>query len=126
MGKKVLSIDDSKMVHMVVTRALKPLDITVLAALNGQEGIDKARADKPDLIILDITMPIMDGLETLAKLKESPDTCTIPVLMLSADGGKDSVSKALEMGAAHFITKPFTGEALVAALTPHLHLAAAP
>jgi len=77
MAKKVLSIDDSKMVHMVVNRTLQPLNITVVTALNGQDGLDKARTEKPDVIILDITMPVMDGLETLAKLKEFPETSSI-------------------------------------------------
>ena len=125
MAKKVLSIDDSKMVHMVVNRTLQPLNITVVTALNGQDGLDKARTEKPDVIILDITMPVMDGLETLAKLKESPETSSIPVLMLSADGGRDSIDKALKMGAVQFVTKPFTGDTLVAALTPHLNQAVA-
>jgi two-component system, cell cycle response regulator len=110
---------------MVVSRALKSLDITVVSALNGQEGLEKARIEKPDLIILDITMPVMDGLETLAKLKEAEDTRGIPVLMLSADGGKESIEKARQMGAVHFVTKPFTGEVLIAALAPHLQVPAA-
>lgn len=116
MSKKVLSIDDSKMVHMIVTRALKPLDITVSSAVNGQEGIQKAEAEKPDLILLDVTMPVMDGIETLVKLKENPSTREIPVVMLSADGGKESIDRATQLGALRFISKPFTTDGLVGAL----------
>ena len=69
MSKKILSIDDSRMVHMVVTRTLKPLDVDVITAVNGQDGIEKAEHDQPDLILLDATMPVMDGIEALEILK---------------------------------------------------------
>ena len=120
MPKKVLSIDYSRMVHMVVTKTLKPLDVDVITAVNGQEGIEKAEAEKPDLIILDATMPVMDGLEALAALKASPTTKDIPVVMLSADSGKDNIEKARQLGALDFITKPFTGDALIAGLSQYI------
>jgi CheY-like chemotaxis protein len=122
MPKKILSIDDSKMVHMVVTRTLKPLDVEVITAVNGQEGIEKAEKEKPDLILLDATMPVMDGIEALAALKANPATKDIPVLMLSADSGKDNVERAMQLGALKFITKPFTGDALVASLSEFIDL----
>lgn len=122
MPKKILSIDDSRMVHMVVTKTLKPLDVEVLTAVNGQEGIEKAEKEKPDLILLDATMPVMDGIEALAALKANPATKDIPVLMLSADSGKDNVERATQLGALKFITKPFTGDALVATLSEYIDL----
>jgi CheY-like chemotaxis protein len=113
MAKKVLSIDDSRMVHMVVTRALKPLGIDVLTAVNGQEGYDKAVAEKPDFILMDATMPVLSGIEALEKLKSDPATKDIPVMMLSADAGKDNIDRAIQLGALKFITKPFTPEGLI-------------
>lgn len=119
---KILSIDDSRMVHMVVTKTLKPLDVEVLTAINGQEGIEKAEKEKPDLILLDATMPVMDGLEALGVLKANPATKNIPVVMLSADAGKDNIEQARQLGAVSFIPKPFTGDALVAGLQSFLPL----
>ena len=122
MPKRILSIDDSKMVHMVVTKTLKPLNVEVITAINGQEGIEKAEKEKPDLILLDATMPVMDGIEALAALKANPATKDIPVVMLSADSGKDNVERATQLGALRFISKPFTGDALVAGLSQYIDL----
>src|SRR5262245_24877520 len=122
MPKRILSIDDSRMVHMVVTKTLKPLDVEVITAVNGQEGIEKAEKEKPDLILLDATMPMMDGIEALAALKANPATKAIPVVMLSSDSGKDHVERARQLGALTSIPKPFTGDGLVAGLSPYLDL----
>jgi CheY-like chemotaxis protein len=120
MPKKILSIDDSRMVHMVVTKTLKPLDVEVVTAVNGQDGIEKAERDKPDLILLDATMPVMDGIEALAVLKANPATRDIPVVMLSAESAKDNADQARQLGAINCIAKPFTGDALVAGLSPYI------
>lgn len=122
MSKKILSIDDSKMVHMVVNKTLKPLGIEVITASNGEEGVARAQADKPDLILLDVTMPVMDGITALGKLKEGADTKHIPVIMLSADSCQESRDKATELGALKFIRKPFTAEALLGGLKDVLNL----
>lgn len=124
MPAKILSVDDSRMVHMVVTRALKPVGIDVVTAVNGQEGYDKAVSEKPDLIILDATMPVLNGIEALEKLKQDDATKNIPVIMLSADAGKDNIDRALQLGALKFITKPFTAEGLIESLSPYLDLPA--
>ena len=122
MSKKILAIDDSRMVHMVVTKTLKPLDVEVITAISGQEGIEKAETERPDLILLDATMPVMDGIEALAALKANALTRDIPVVMLSADSGQDYVERARQLGALRFITKPFTGDALVASLSKYIDL----
>ena len=113
---KILSVDDSKMVHMVIARALKNYDVTHLTAMNGEEGIAVAQKEKPDLILMDITMPVMTGLEALAKLKDDPETAAIPVVMLTAESGTDTQSKAFESGVEKYLTKPFTEDVLVACL----------
>jgi two-component system, cell cycle response regulator len=124
MSKKILSVDDSRMVHMVVTRALKPLGIEVITAVNGQEGYDKALAEKPDFILMDATMPVLSGIEALEKLKADPATKDIPIMMLSADAGKDNVDKAIQLGAIKFITKPFTPEGLIENIGSYLGVTA--
>ena len=93
MPKRILSIDDSRMVHLVVAKALKPLDVEVLTAVNGQEGLEKAEQEMPDLILLDVSMPVMDGIEALAALKANAATRDIPVVILSADAGQDEQDK---------------------------------
>jgi CheY-like chemotaxis protein len=121
MPVKVLAIDDSRMVHMVLTKTLRPLDVEVLTAINGQEGLEKAEKDQPDLILLDASMPVMDGMEALAALKANPATRNIPVVMFGADSAKES-GRAEQLGALKFIPKPFTGDALVASLSPYIEL----
>ena len=121
MPTRILAIDDSRMVHMVVTKTLRPLDVEVLTAINGQEGLEMAEKDQPDLILLDATMPVMDGMETLAALKANPATKNIPVVMFGADSAKES-ERAQQLGALQFIAKPFTGDTLVAGLSPYLDL----
>lgn len=122
---KILSVDDSKMVHMVVTRTLKPLGIDIVTASNGEEGVAAARAEKPDLILLDATMPVMDGLEALAKLKADAETKDIPVIMLSADSCQTNRDQASSLGALNFISKPFTGDSLLAGIKEHVALPSA-
>lgn len=121
MSTKILCIDDSRMVHMLVTKSLKSLDVEVITAVNGQDGIEKAELERPDLILLDATMPVMDGIETLAALKGNPDTKDIPVVMLSADSEKDNFGRARQLGALKFFSKPFTGDDLLSGLAPFIH-----
>jgi CheY-like chemotaxis protein len=119
MAAKILAIDDSRMVHMVLTKTLRPLDVEVITAINGQEGLEKAEKDQPDLILLDATMPVMDGMEALAALKANPATRDIPVVMFGADSPRET-ERAQQLGALKFIAKPFTGDALVASLSPYI------
>ena len=77
---KILSVDDSRTIRMIVTRTFKPYDCAVVEASNGEEGLAMAAKEKPDLIILDVTMPVMDGVTMLTKLKENPDLKAIPVI----------------------------------------------
>ena len=78
------------------------------------------------MIVLDATMPIMDGIEALTKLKANPVTRDIPVVMLSADGGADNRERATSLGALKFLCKPFTGDGLVACLSQYVQLARKP
>jgi two-component system, cell cycle response regulator len=114
---KILSIDDSKMVHMVIARALKNYEIEHLTAFNGQDGLLMAEKEQPALIILDITMPVMTGLEALEKFQENPAIKHIPIIMLTAEGGVESMDRAFELGIAKYLTKPFTEDVLIGCLT---------
>jgi len=109
---KLLTIDDSKTIRMILQRTFKGFDCTLIEAANGEEGLKAAAEQQPDLIILDITMPHMDGIQMLTQLRARGDAT--PVIMLTAEAGADSVKQAGHLGISDYIAKPFQGDALVA------------
>lgn len=113
MGLKILTVDDSRTIRLIVGKAFKSFDCEVLEAQNGVEGLAVASKEKPDIIILDITMPIMDGYETLTKLKSDPELKGIPVIMLTAEAGKDNVLRIAKLGVRDYLIKPFKEELVV-------------
>lgn len=113
MRTKILTVDDSKTVRIIVKKAFKPYDCDILEAANGVEGLAIAAKDMPQLILLDVTMPVMDGVEMLTKLKSDPALKGIPVMMLTAEGGRDNVLKIAKIGVRDYIVKPFKEEVLV-------------
>jgi len=113
MAVKILTVDDSKTIRMIVKKAFKPFDVELLEAENGVEGLATADKAKPDLIILDITMPVMTGVEMLGKMKEQDSLKDIPVIMLTAESGKDNVMQIVKMGVKDYMVKPFKGEQLI-------------
>jgi CheY-like chemotaxis protein len=113
MTLKILSVDDSRTIRMIVSKAFKSYDCELFEAENGLEGLDLTTKEKPDLIILDITMPVMTGIEMLSKLKQDSDLKQIPVIMLTAESGKDHVMQIVKMGVTDYIVKPFKAEQLI-------------
>ena len=105
---KILSVDDSRMIQALIKKAFADYDVQMLFANNGAEGLDVAAKEMPDVILLDITMPVMDGVECLGKLKADPSLKDIPVIMLTAETGKENVLKIVKMGVRDYIVKPFT------------------
>lgn len=110
---KILSVDDSKTIRMIVGRSLKNYDCVICEASNGEEGLAAAASEKPDLIILDITMPVMDGVTMLTKLREDPGLKAIPVVMLTAESGRENVAHIARLGVRDYLVKPFKEEQLV-------------
>lgn len=113
MPVKILSVDDSKTIRLIVARTFAPYDCVVCEATNGEEGLAKAAAERPDLIVLDITMPVMDGVTMLTKLKENPELKSIPVIMLTAESGRENVAYIAKLGVRDYLVKPFKGDQLV-------------
>ncbi len=113
MGPKILTVDDSKTIRLIITKAFKSFDCEVLEAANGVEGLAMAAKEKPDIIILDLTMPIMDGYETLTKLKSDPDLKAIPVVMLTAESGRENVLRIAKQGVRDYLVKPFKEEMII-------------
>jgi len=123
MGLKILTVDDSKTIRMIVKKAFRPYDCQIVEGENGVEGLALAAKEKPDLIILDITMPVMNGAEMLSKMKEERDLKDIPVIMLTAEAGKDNVMKIVQLGVKDYMVKPFKGEQLIERVTNIMPLA---
>jgi two-component system cell cycle response regulator len=113
MRYKILTVDDSKTVRIIVRKAFKGFDCDIIEAANGVEGLAMAAKDRPDLILLDVTMPVMDGVEMLTKLKADPLLKSIPVMMLTAEGGREHVLKIAKIGVRDYIVKPFKEDVLV-------------
>lgn len=113
MPLKVLTVDDSRTIRIIVKKAFRPYDVEVVEAENGRDGLELAKKEKPDLIVLDITMPVMTGIEMLGKLKEESELKNIPVIMLTAESGKENVMQIIQMGVSNYIVKPFKGEQLI-------------
>lgn len=110
---KILSVDDSKMIHMVIGRAFKNYDVELFFAGNGVEGLAMCTRENPDIVLLDVTMPVMDGVETLSKIKADPVIKDIPVIMLTAEAGRENVVKIAKLGVRDYIIKPFTEQMIV-------------
>jgi DNA-binding response OmpR family regulator len=110
---KILTVDDSKTIRMIIQRAFRAHDCAVSEAGNGEEGLAAAARIKPDLIILDITMPVMDGITMLGKLRQDAELKTTPVIMLTAESGQANVSTISELGISDYLVKPFKDEQLL-------------
>ncbi len=106
MPKKILVIDDEPMVIRMAEGALTSRGFTVISAPNGYEGIVAARTQKPDLILLDVVMPDLDGHEVARRLRKDERTAHIPIIHLTAVGDFDKQLEAMEDGSMDYITKP--------------------
>ena len=107
---KILIVDDPQMIRRIVTMILKEYNFEVLTAENGLVGYEMAKANRPDLIIMDVTMPVMSGIEATVKIKADPELSHIPVLIFTSLGGEDDIRTAQEIGVAGFLNKPISKE----------------
>jgi len=110
--KKILIVDDEPNVRRLVHTILSK-DFIVLEAENGKQAIDIAGTQAPDLILMDMLMPRMDGLTACYTIKNDPTTKSIPVLMLTAIGFELNIKLSQQMGADAYMTKPFTSQDLL-------------
>jgi len=117
---KILVVDDTRLIQNLTKMTLVKVGFAVSVASNGQEALDKIKVDRPDLIILDIMMPVMDGFEVCRRLKEDSSTQDIPVIFLTAKGQEADRTKGLEYGAVDFITKPFSPRKLIEKINKYL------
>ena len=115
----LLIVDDEKSSLSVLIHILRR-DYSISTARDGQGGIDIALASVPDLILLDIVLPDMDGYAVLSALRESDKTRHIPVVFITGLGSSEDVEKGLAMGAADYITKPFSAAIVTEKVRQHL------
>ena len=125
MDSDILVVDDSAAIRKILTRVLRQTGMaiqTIHEAGDGQDALAVMAQHKVDLVLTDINMPKMDGLQLLASLKASPQWHTIPVFMITTEGGETKVAEAVRLGAAGYVRKPFTAdqikEKLVGILQP--------
>ncbi|MGE0144978.1 MAG: two-component system response regulator [Planctomycetota bacterium] len=120
MERTVLIIEDEKLIIVSTQMVLEAAGFRVEAAVNGDEGVQKARSARPDLILLDIMMPGIDGWETLTRLKRDPETSGIPVIVFTAREHSRGHQKSTEMGAADYFRKPFEPDELIELVEKHI------
>jgi diguanylate cyclase (GGDEF)-like protein len=118
----ILIVDDNPTNLSVLSQALKEAGYKTRVAMDGESAIEQAQEDRPELILLDIQMPGIDGFETCMQLKANPQTQDIPVIFITASADIDNKIKGLSVGAVDYITKPFQFEEVLARVKVHLEL----
>ena len=122
-GLRTLIVDDSSVMRKIVARALQQGGVSIaeiLEAGNGAEALDILRRQKVDLVLSDINMPVMDGLEFVRQLQSVENAKGIPVVMITTEGSESHVMQAISFGARGYIRKPFTPDQMKQSVLPLL------
>ena len=107
MSATILVVDDDPVILQLLQVNFEMEGFTVITAADGQQGVDRTRADRPDIVVSDVMMPRMSGIELVAELKADPDTSTIPILLLTAKAQQADIGAGMDAGADDYVTKPF-------------------
>ncbi|MBT3450229.1 MAG: hybrid sensor histidine kinase/response regulator [Bacteroidetes Order II. Incertae sedis bacterium] len=121
-SKRILIVDDTPENIQVLGAQLRKQEYMINVAQNGQQALDVAAKTKPDLILLDVMMPVMDGFTACKRLKENPETADIPVIFLTARIESQDVVKGLDLGGVDYVTKPFNAAELLQRVSTHLKI----
>ena len=105
MPKKILIVEDDKFLRELIVRKIASEGYQVCEAVDGEEGVKVAKAEKPDLILLDLILPGIDGFEALTRIKQDPETAGSAVIILSNLGQKEDIERGLKLGAADYLIK---------------------
>jgi len=108
MSKRILVVDDQEDLRGVLRDLLTGSGYTIIEATNGAAGVAKAKSDRPDLILMDIQMPVIDGYEATRRIKVDPDLNPIPIVAVSSFAMKGDEEKARAAGCDHYVTKPYS------------------
>ena len=116
MRKKILLVEDEKNIVLGVTVCLRSAGLDVEVATDGADALKRLEEIQPDLILLDLVMPRVNGLDALQMMKQKEETKDIPVIILSARAQEDDIKRALELGATAYMAKPFRPNELLAVI----------
>lgn len=105
MTKKILIIEDDIFLRELMAKKLKEENYEVIEGINGEEGLEKIKKDKPDLVLLDLILPGIQGYEILEEMKKDKESSKIPVIILSNLGQKEEIEKGLKLGAVDYLIK---------------------
>lgn len=122
---KLLVVDDTEANLLLLKALLQKVGFKIVTAKNGLDALDLVIKEKPDLVLLDVMMPIMDGYQTALKIREKPEFDTLPIIFLTALNSSEDVVKGFSNGGNDFITKPFNKEELIIRIRHQLSLVAA-
>ena len=117
--KTILFIEDETALQKTLSEVLRQEDYKVISSLDGEGGLNLAKLEKPDLILLDLILPKMNGFDVLANLKASPETKKIPVIVMTNLENLENVEKAIEAGCNDYIVKPVSKVELLALIQKH-------
>lgn len=116
MKRRILLVDDDREIVLGLSIRLRAAGYEVMTAHDGRAGMESALACRPDAMVLDIRMPAMDGLAVLAELQRHAETKDIPVIVLSANVAEKAKCQSLDLGARHFVQKPYVAKTILRAL----------
>lgn len=122
--KRILLVDDSRVTRELIKVYLIAKDVTLLEAIDGQDALEKVRADPPDLVLADMRMPRLDGAGLCEALGRDPRTRGVPVVVLTSNGDADTRRRARAAGAREVLRKPIQPQTLIEAVNRHLAAAA--
>ncbi len=120
MGRRILVVEDNPDNRILIADVLDSMDYEVIIATDGEEGVKKASSDRPDLILMDISLPQMDGLTATRHIKEMPELKHIPIIALTAHAMVGDRERALEAGCDDYASKPIDLKELATKLTHFL------
>lgn len=120
----VLVVEDDEVLHLLVAAMIDANEVELVFESDGTAALDRIRAVGPDLVLMDILLPGADGVDLTQRMKNMPDLAAIPVVMFTGEARMETLIRSMEAGAADFLVKPFTREALIAKLAKYLPLAA--
>ena len=122
MPHKILLVEDDRFLRELMSQKLIKMGYDLIAAVDGEEGVEKAKSEKPEIILLDIMLPGIDGFGVLTQVKADPGTADIPVIMLSNLGQREDIDRALKIGATDFLVKAhFTPQEIIDKIEQYLN-----
>ncbi len=113
MRKKILLVDDSPTILMMEQMVLRGLQYEIVTARNGCEAVERACAERPDLILMDVVMPEMNGFDACHRIRQEPSLGRVPIILVTTRGEEQSVETGFQSGCSDYITKPINGAELL-------------